>query len=124
MKKSCWVFLLLDELIDIKFCKITQISVGKLYTLYTTRCYEYILQKEKVKFGSSTYRFVYSYLLVTDGSLYKANCDFETPIPQNIGVEYILVLSFLAVQLRSKRACILAQLAADIFVVMASKNCR
>ena len=57
-----------------------------------------------------------------DGSLYKTNCDFEKPIPQNIWIEDILVLDFLIARLRSKRACILTQLAANIFLAMASKN--
>ena len=60
-----------------------------------------------------------------DGSLYKTNCDVETLIPQNIGgsrIEYIFVLGFFAGRLRSKRTYILTQLAADIFVIVASKN--
>ena len=47
-----------------------------------------------------------------DGSLYKTNCDFEKPIPQNIWIEDILVLDFLGCATStSKRACILTQLA-------------
>lgn len=60
-----------------------------------------------------------------DGSLCRTNCDFETPMPQNIGgagIEKILVLGFFAVRLRPKRARNLSQPAADILVVMASKS--
>lgn len=60
-----------------------------------------------------------------NGSLNKTNCNFETPIPKNVGglgIECVLVLGFFAVRLRSRIACILTQLAADIFAVMASNR--
>ena len=85
----------------------------------------YVERKNRVFNQAATDLFIVLLILVMDGSLCRTNCDFETPIPQNIGgtgIEYILVLGFFAARLRPKRTCNLSQPAADILVVMASKS--
>lgn len=57
-----------------------------------------------------------------DGSLYKTNCDFEKPIPQNIWIEDILVLDFLGCATSLKKSMYFNPTSRQIFVAMASKN--
>lgn len=65
-------------------------------------------------------------ILMMDGSLHKTNYNFETPCytwkDWRLWDKTYSRAGFFAVRLHPKRAHILTQLAADIFVVMASKN--